>query len=90
MATWLCQQQAANGRIGSNAMHDFIYGHAIATCALCEVAGLSGDEPLRGAAQKALDYLELQAPEDAEDRFGFPASWARRWPSEQVWKLRKR
>ena len=39
---------------------------------------------------EVLDYLELQAPEESEDRFGFPASWARRWPSEQVWKLRKR
>ncbi len=38
-----------------------------------------------------LDYIELQAPATAEgQRFETPAAWARRWPAEQVWKLRKR
>lgn len=37
------------------------------------------------------DYRELLAPESAKDeRFYVTAEWARRWPSEQVWKLRKR
>ncbi len=37
-----------------------------------------------------VDYLELQAPETAPDQpFETPAWWARRWPSEQVWKLRR-
>lgn len=37
-----------------------------------------------------LDYRELQAPPAAAgDRFGMRAEWAKRWPSEQVWKLRK-
>ncbi|HEX7004313.1 MAG TPA: hypothetical protein VF168_09015 [Trueperaceae bacterium] len=37
------------------------------------------------------DYLEprLASPEVA-DRFSQPASWAYRYPGEQVWKLRKR
>ncbi|MEZ4654852.1 MAG: class I SAM-dependent methyltransferase [Candidatus Eisenbacteria bacterium] len=36
------------------------------------------------------DYLELQAPADAPSQaFAIPADWARRWPSEQVWKLRR-
>ena len=36
------------------------------------------------------DYLELQAPETAPGPSHFvPHEWARRWPSEQVWKLRK-
>jgi len=35
------------------------------------------------------DHLELQAPPDATDRYAVPASWARRWPAEQVWKLRR-
>jgi SAM-dependent methyltransferase len=39
---------------------------------------------------EVLGYLELQAPEDSEDRFNTPADWAKRWPAEQVWKLRKR
>jgi len=36
------------------------------------------------------DYLELRAPETVdEERFWIAADWARRFPSEQVWKLRK-
>jgi len=36
-----------------------------------------------------LDYLELQAPEGAHDKYGTPGSWAESWPAEQVWKLRR-
>jgi len=36
-----------------------------------------------------LEYLELQAPADAEDKYGLSAEWAKKWPAEQVWKLRK-
>ncbi len=36
------------------------------------------------------DYRELRAPEGfVGDAFGVPAAWASRWPSEQVWKVRK-
>lgn len=36
------------------------------------------------------DYREPQPPEGAaNDAFGVPVAWARRWPSEQVWKVRK-
>lgn len=36
------------------------------------------------------DYRELRAPVEAtEDRFAIPVDWAKRWPSEQVWKLKK-
>lgn len=35
-------------------------------------------------------YLELQAPSSAtEDRFAIPVEWAKRWPSEHVWEVRK-
>jgi SAM-dependent methyltransferase len=37
-----------------------------------------------------LDYRELQAPEGGRDQFNTPAEWAQKWPSEQIWKLRKR
>ena len=38
-----------------------------------------------------LDYQELQAPDPgAGQPFNTPATWAHRFPSEQVWKLRKR
>lgn len=34
------------------------------------------------------DYLELQAPPGASGTpFMVPAEWARRWPSEHLWKL---
>ena len=37
------------------------------------------------------DLLELRAPEGAESpyRSASEAAWARRWPMEQIWKLRK-
>jgi SAM-dependent methyltransferase len=38
-----------------------------------------------------LDFFELQAPHPGpEINFTVTADWAYRWPSEQVWKLRKR
>ena len=37
-----------------------------------------------------VDYLELQAPHaGAEIRFYVSADWAKDYPSEQVWKVRK-
>ena len=37
------------------------------------------------------DYREPRPAEGAPDNpFPVPAAWARRWPSEQVWKVRKR
>jgi SAM-dependent methyltransferase len=38
-----------------------------------------------------LDFIEIRAPAGATgERFGVTAEWARRFPCEQVWKLRKR
>lgn len=38
-----------------------------------------------------IDYQELRAPETANGTpFSIPAQWARQWPGEQVWFLRKR
>jgi SAM-dependent methyltransferase len=37
------------------------------------------------------DLIELQAPPHATTDFGFvDAAWAKRWPSEEIWKARKR
>ena len=45
----------------------------------------------RDTGFEVLRYLELQAPAGAaENRFGIPLAWARKWPSEQVWVLKKR
>jgi SAM-dependent methyltransferase len=36
------------------------------------------------------DLIEVRPPEDATARYDFvSAEWARRWPSEEVWKARK-
>ena len=36
------------------------------------------------------DLVELRPPEDAETRYPYvTAEWARRWPSEEVWKARR-
>lgn len=43
----------------------------------------------RDTGFEVLDYLELQAPEGAPDRFSVPGAWAHRWPAEHVWKLRR-
>ena len=42
----------------------------------------------RETGLQVIDYLELAAPPTAtDDQFSIPADWAKRWPSEQVWKL---
>jgi ubiquinone/menaquinone biosynthesis C-methylase UbiE len=39
---------------------------------------------------QVIRYLELQAAEEAAvDQFAVPAEWAKKWPSEQVWVLKK-
>jgi hypothetical protein len=59
---WLIEHQEASGnlhvaqhpRSDENAR---LYSHAIATIALCEAYGMTGDQRLREPAQKAIDYL---------------------------------
>ncbi len=39
---------------------------------------------------EVINYLELRPPESAsQTKFSIPAEWAKKWPSEQVWQLRK-
>jgi len=46
---------------------------------------------LRDTGFDVLDLVELRPPEGATTRFPYVKSdWARRWPSEEVWKARKR
>jgi SAM-dependent methyltransferase len=46
---------------------------------------------LRGNDLEIIDLVEIQSPRDAETRYDFvTAAWAHRWPSEEVWKARKR
>ena len=45
---------------------------------------------LRSNGFEILDLVEIQAPADAATNYEFvTAEWARRWPSEEVWKVRK-
>ena len=48
---------------------------------------------LRDSGFELLDLVELQAPADAGDHRYYDfvtADWARRWPSEEIWRARKR
>jgi hypothetical protein len=50
---FLIGRQEANGNLGGT-----MYGHALATIALCEAYGMSSDVKLRGPAQKAIQFIE--------------------------------
>ncbi len=46
---------------------------------------------LRKSGFEIEDLIEIQAPEGATTRSpGWDPAWARRWPSEEVWKARKK
>jgi SAM-dependent methyltransferase len=48
---------------------------------------------LRDAGFELLDLVEIFAPEDAVDHSYYSymtADWARQWPSEEIWRARKR
>jgi SAM-dependent methyltransferase len=46
---------------------------------------------LRRSGFEVEDLVELRPPPEASNDFGYvDAAWARRWPSEEVWKARKR
>ena len=46
---------------------------------------------LRGSGFEIEDLIELRPSETATTRYPFVTlDWARQWPSEEVWKVRKR
>ena len=48
---------------------------------------------LRANGFEIIDLVELFAPEGATDHVEYSyvtAAWARRWPSEEIWRARKR
>ena len=48
---------------------------------------------LRTSGFDLLDFRELFAPEEAVDHEYYtdpPAEWAKRWPTEEIWRARKR
>lgn len=55
---WLAQQQDADsGLIGERIGHSFMYGHAIATLALCEAYYFSGSPLLKPKVQAAVSFV---------------------------------
>lgn len=60
---WLMKDQEADGGYRSAGLKA-IYENAMATTALCEAYGLSGDLQIKSAAQKSLNYLvKAQCPD---------------------------
>src|SRR5262249_6471372 len=55
---WLVKNQRPRGEMFlGGEFNTGIYSHAIATMALCEAYGLTGDKSLRSPAQKAINYI---------------------------------
>jgi SAM-dependent methyltransferase len=45
----------------------------------------------RANGLEVIDLIELRAPTDGRTRYPYvTAAWAQRWPSEEIWRLRKR
>jgi hypothetical protein len=54
---WLVATQKDDGDLYAPGDQQHMYSHSIATIALCEAYGMSGDETLKPAAQKAIDFV---------------------------------
>lgn len=54
---WIRSQQQDNGMFGTPVTRVSAYNHALATLALVECYGLSGEQELRAPAQRAVDYI---------------------------------
>lgn len=54
---WLVQHQKASGDLSADAFQP-MYSHAIATLAMCECYGMTGDEAVRNAAQRAVKFIQ--------------------------------
>jgi hypothetical protein len=68
---FLLRSQAADGNLGSNgSVYERMYCHAMATFALSEALGMTGDENLRGPVQRAIHYtLTAQDPKTGGWRY---------------------
>src|SRR5262249_17295079 len=57
-AKWLIENQREDGLFGMPSSHEYMYSHAIATLAMCEVYGLSENfRPYKDKCQNALNYI---------------------------------
>ncbi len=55
--TWLIRGQDPEGCLGAREAQKYMYSHAIAALALSEAFALTGEDGLKGPAQKAADFL---------------------------------
>ena len=56
--SWLLDQQdRESGLIGDKVAHDFLYDHAIATLALCEVVNMDKSASVKRKAKKAVEFI---------------------------------
>lgn len=69
----LVRAQTSEGLIGNREVHDFLYGHALATAALCEGFGLGADA-LRAPAERAVAFLLLGRHPEFGWRYDVPAT----------------
>ncbi|MGA2063870.1 MAG: prenyltransferase/squalene oxidase repeat-containing protein [Thermoguttaceae bacterium] len=66
---WLIKHQEANGNLAKNCVQP-MYSHGLATIALCEAYGMSGDRNVGMAAQGAVNYIiKAQNPNDGGWRY---------------------
>jgi SAM-dependent methyltransferase/GNAT superfamily N-acetyltransferase len=94
----VCTPHVADGRAETQLHHSYFGWHRADWSGIEEDGGIEFNLPtgtwMRLFDQTGFDVLafdELQAPEHwTEERFWVPADWAKRYPSEQVWRLRKR
>jgi hypothetical protein len=66
---WLLRNQQPDGNLAKGA-HQMMYSHGLATIALCEAFGLSGDPQVKQGAQRAVDFIiAAQNKEDGGWRY---------------------
>ncbi len=67
---WLVTHQKPDGDLrGGTGEQPGMYGHGIAAIVLCDAYGLTGDEYLRGPAQRALDFVVTAQAKDGGWRY---------------------
>ncbi len=69
---WLTSQQDKKGLIGEKVGHTYLYDHAIATVALCDLYAITGNTVLGESAQRAVKYACLSRNQYGAWRYESP------------------
>ena len=88
---WLCWDDEAD-RVDAALHHDYFGLHRHEDADGSVTFQLPVGEWIRLFRRNGLaveDLVEPRPPEDATTTYGFDLGWARRWPLEQIWKVRK-